>query len=253
MMQEPKDAGQRRVEDGKESTEMKDNKILCGLICFTIILSLGIPLWSPTLKASTAVDVSSWHDSELCTVGESSGGVSLMGGWNFISLPIVPFDTSIESVLASLAFPYDLISVWYYDSCEGEWLVYGNGYTGFDTLTTMEDGKAYWVRMRYSYEQQSDPSVSGTYPYALWVFGTKAPMPPGLPSSYNVCDGWNMLGFRSTEEMAPEDYLAGFSPSEYGAIYGWDPYLQDWVTNPDKLVPGRGYWIPFSVEGAIHP
>ncbi len=232
---------------------MKDKKVLCGLMCLTIILSLTIPLSSPAIRASTAVDVPSQRDSDQPTVGESSGGVSLTAGWNLISLPIWPFDTSIESVLASLAFPYDLISVWYYDCCEGEWLVYDNGDTGFKTLTTMEDGRAYWIRMRYPEEQHSDPSVSGTYPYALWVFGTKAPMPPGLPSSYDVCSGWNMIGFRATEKMAPGDYLGAFSPSEYGAIYGWDPYLQDWVTDPDELVPGHGYWIPFSVGGAIHP
>jgi hypothetical protein len=156
-------------------------------------------------------------------------------------------------VLSSLSFPYDLISVWYYDCCEDEWLVYGNGDTTFNTLKTMEDGKAYWILMRYPDEQHWDPAVSGTYPYPLWVFGTKAPMPPGLPSSYDVCTGWNMVGFRSVEDMAPQDYLEAFSPSEYGAIYGWDPYLQDWVTNPDKLLPGYGYWIPFSVAGAIQP
>ena len=232
---------------------MKNRKVLYGLMSLTIILSLAIPLWSPAIKASAAVDVSSRHDSDPYTAGESTGGVSLTGGWNLISLPVVPFDTSIESVLASLAFPYDLISVWYYDCCNGEWLVYANGDAGFKTLTTMEDGKAYWIHMRYPEEQHSDPSVSGIYPYALWVFGTKAPMPPSLPSSYSVCNGWNMVGFRSTEEMAPEDYLGAFSPSEYGAIYGWDPYLQDWVTNPDKLVPGHGYWIPFSAGGSINP
>lgn len=229
---------------------MKDKRVLCGLMYFTIILSLAMTPSSPAIKASTAVDTSSQHDSELCTVAESSGGVSLTAGWNLISLPIVPFDTSIESVLASLAFPYDLISVWYYDCCEDEWLVYGNGYT---SLETMEDGKAYWVRMRYPEEQHSDPSISGTYPYALWIFGTKTPMPPSLPSSYDVCDGWNMVGFRSVEEMTPEAYLAHFSSSEYGAICGWDPYLQDWSTNPGNLMPGYGYWIPFSVAGAIHP
>jgi hypothetical protein len=232
---------------------MKELKLLPTLICFIIILSVALPLWSPAVKASIAVDVSSRHDSNLYAVGESSGSASLTGGWNLVSLPVVPFDTSIESVLASLAFPYDLVSVWYYDCCEDEWLVYGNRDTGFKTLTTMEDGKAYWVRMRYPEEQHSDPSISGTYPYALWIFGTKIPMPPSLPSSYDVCDGWNMVGFRSMEDMAPQDYLAEFSPSEYGAIYGWDPYLQDWITNPDKLVPGHGYWIPFSVAGAIHP
>ena len=232
---------------------MKEKKALCSLICFTIILSIAIPLWSAVVKASPAVDVRSRHDLDLYTVGENSGGVSLTGGWNLISLPIMPFDTSIKSVLAPLDFPYDLISVWYYDCCKDEWLVYGNGDTSFNTLTTMEDGKAYWVRMRYPEEQHSDPSISGSYPHTLWVFGTKAPMPPGLPSSYDVCKGWNMIGFRSMEDMAPEDYLGAFSPSEYGAIYGWDPYLVDWIRNPDKLVPGYGYWIPFSVEGAIHP
>ena len=232
---------------------MKEKNALSRLICFIIILSLAIPLWSAVVKASPALEVGNRHDLNLYTVGENSGGMSLMGGWNLISLPIVPFDTSIESVLSSLAFPYDVISVWYYDCCEDEWLVYGNGGTTFNTLKTMEDGKAYWILMRYPDEQHWDPAVSGTYPYNLWVFGNKAPMPPGLPSSYDVCTGWNMIGFRSVEDMAPEDYLGAFSPSEYGSIYGWDPYLQDWVTNPDKLVPGYGYWIPFSVTGAICP
>jgi hypothetical protein len=247
-------ASRRPVEDGeKRSTEVKDKKVLCGLICLTIILTMVIPLWSTAVRASPPVALSNRPDPDLFTVAESSGGVSLTGGWNLISLPVAPFDTSIESVLAPLAYPHDLISVWYYDCCQDEWLVYNNGDTGFKTLTAMEDGKAYWVRMRYPDEQSLDSSISGTYPYTLWVFGTKAPVPPGLPSSYNVCEGWNMVGFRSMEEMAPEDYLGAFSRSEYGAIYGWDPYLQDWVTNPDKLVPGHGYWIPFSVRGAIRP
>lgn len=232
---------------------MKEKKVLWSLICLAVILSMAIPLSSAVVRASPAVGLPSQHNSGLYTVGNGSPGVLLTGGWNLISLPIIPFDTSIESVLAPLTFPYDLISVWYYDSCQDEWLVYGNGDTGFKTLTTMEDGKAYWVRMRYPEEQHSDPSISGTYPYALWIFGTKTPMPPGLPSTYNVCPGWSMVGFRSTEGMAPEDYLRDFDQSEYGTLYGWDPYLQDWITNPDELLPGHGYWIPFSVAGAIHP
>lgn len=236
----------------KERAEMKEKNTLWSLICFVIILSLAIPLWSAVVKACPALEIRNQHDFDLYAVENNSISPSLTGGWNLISLPIVPFNTSIESVLASLAFPYDLISVWYYDSCEDEWLVYGNGDTGFKTLKTMEDGKAYWVRMRYPDEQSSDPTVSGTYPYTLWVFGTKAPMPPDLPSAYDVCKGWNMVGFRSMEDMAPEDYLEAFSPSEYGAIYGWDPYLQDWITNPDKLVVGYGYWIPFSVGGKFY-
>ena len=94
---------------------------------------------------------------------------------------------------------------------------------------------------------------ASAFPVSLWIFGTEAPMPPDLPSSYDVCKGWNMVGFRSIQQMAPHDYLGTFDPSEYGAIYGWDPYLQDWIRNPGSLVPGYGYWIPFSVAGAIRP
>lgn len=65
--------------------------------------------------------------------------------------------------------------------------------------------------------------------------------------------GWVVWGIGMVLEMAPGDYLREFSPWEYGAIYGWDPYLQDWISNPDKLVPGRGYWIPFSAAGTINP
>lgn len=229
---------------------MTIKKTLWSLVCFIIILGLAIPPWSAIVKASPAVEVGNGRHAATHALDDNSLGVSLTGGWNLISLPVVPFDTSIESVLAPLAFPYDLISVWYYDRCEDEWLVYGEGHT---SLKTMEAGNAYWVRMRYPDEQHWDPAVSGTYPYRLWVFGTKAPMPPSLPSAHEVCAGWNMVGFTSVEEMAPEDYLREFSPSEYGTIYGWDPYLADWVRNPDKLVPGCGYWIPFSGEGTIHP
>lgn len=228
---------------------MKQKKTLFSLICFAIILIIAVPLWSAVAKASPAVEGLSGPTPDL-QAAANSPVVSLTGGWNLISLPIMPLNTSIENVLAPLAYPYDLISVWHYDTCGDEWLAHGEGHT---SLETMEAGKAYWVRMRHPDEQHWDPAVSGTYPYTLWLFGTKTPMPPSMPAGHEVCAGWNMVGFTSTEEMAPEDYLRSFSPSEYGPIYGWDPYLADWIRNPDKLVPGRGYWIPFSAAGTVYP
>jgi hypothetical protein len=228
----------------------KDERILFALTCLALILAIAMSPWSAVARASPAVELRSQQDHEVYSAGGSGPGIYLTGGWNLISLPVVPFDTSIDNVLAALAYPYDLLSVWHYDPCEDEWLVYGEGHT---SLKTMEAGKAYWIRMRYPDEQHPDPAVSGTYPYALWVFGTRRPMPPSLPSSYNVCAGWNMVGFTSTEAMAPTDYLSSFSPSEYGTVYGWDPVLANWVSNPAKLVPGRGYWIPFSAAGTICP
>ena len=170
-------------------------------------------------------------------VGENSGGVSLTGGWNLISLPIVPFDTSIESVLAPLTFPYDLISVWYYDCYEDEWLVYGNGYT---SLETMEDGKAYWINM-----------IAGGN---LTAVG-QAVAPPGYgppPPTYDVVEGWNMIGFRSMNPMKAEEYLMG---TEYVRIYGFDLDQGGWFSLPysNNMTPDLGYWIAFSEEGTIYP
>jgi hypothetical protein len=239
----------------KESAEMKEKKALRSLICFTIILSMAIPPLSTVVRASAAVGVPSQHDSGLYTVGNSSPGVLLTGGWNLISLPIMPFDTDIADVLAPMNRSDQLKSVWYFDQCEdptpdlGKWHVY-DATTGTGDLNTLEAGKAYWFLMLSPGDAGYDASA---FPVSLWVFGTEAPMPPDLPSSFDVCKGWNMVGFRSVEEMAPEDYLGTFDPSEYRAIYGWDPYLQDWITNPSSLVPGCGYWIPFSVAGTIHP
>ena len=229
---------------------MKEERILFALTCLALILVIAMSPWSVGAKASPAVEIWCEGDNAVYSAGGSGPGIYLTGGWNLISLPVVPFDPSIEGVLATLVYPYDLLSVWHYDACEDEWLVYGEGQT---SLKTMEAGKAYWVRMRYPDEQHWDSAVSGKYPYALWVFGTTRPMPPSLPPAYDVCAGWNMVGFTSTEEMAPAGYLGSFTPSEYGTIHGWDPVLANWASNPATLVPGRGYWIPFSVTGTIYP
>jgi hypothetical protein len=234
---------------------MNEKKALWSLVCFAIILSMAILPLSTVVRASSAVWVPGQHDSDLYTVGNGSPGLLLTGGWNLISLPVMPFDTDIADVLAAMNRSDQLKSVWYFDQCEdpapdlGKWHVY-DATTRTGDLDTLEAGKAYWFLMLSPSDAGYDASA---FPISLWVFGTEVPMPPNLPSSYDVCKGWNMVGFRSVDEMPTKDYLADFSSSEYGAIYGWDPYLQDWITNRDKLVPGHGYWIPFSVAGAIHP
>lgn len=234
---------------------MKGKKALWSLLCFTIILSMAIPPLSTVVRASSTVAVPRQHGRDLYTVGNSSPGVLLTGGWNLISLPIMPFDTSIESVLAPMNRSDQLKSVWYFDECEdpaadqGKWHVY-DAINGIGDLDTIEAGKAYWFLMLGPGDAAYDATA---FPVSLWIFGTEGSMPPDSPLSYYVCEGWNMVGFRSVQQMDPEDYLGAFSPSEYGAIYGWDSYLQDWIANPDKLVPGRGYWMPFSVAGTISP
>jgi len=172
--------------------------------------------------------------------------------WNLISLPLVPFDSDIDAMLATMTrvpaarFP---LSIWHYDAFDKEWLVYGGGQ---DSLTDIEDGKSYWFRMFYRPDLSPLP-VGVRY---WWVFGTEKPQPPAGPLQYQVAKGWNMAGFTSMYPMAAEDYLWNWGDPD-PVIYGWtqDAWnVQNWYLLPfgDDLEPGQGYWMAFPEAGEIY-
>jgi len=199
-------------------------------------------------------DVKQWKEAFL---------IPLARKWNLISLPLVPFETDIDEILKSYGTisasdsVSDIEGIWYYDRepCDdSEWVQW----PAPGVLTDMEDGKAYWVKVAYNH---SDPAKQpGAWHGLLWVFGTAAPMPPDSPSAYDVCGGWNMVGFRSMANMDNDDYLWNFVHAgplyDYGLIYGWDASAQNWFTvtpGPADLWPHFGYWIPFALDGTVYP
>ena len=168
--------------------------------------------------------------------------------WNLISLPLVPFETDIATMVLAGNVSALIDSVWNYDRCSDSWATYpGAG------LTDMVDGKAYWVKVDYSL---SDPTQApGTFAGIFWVWGVDVPMPPDAPSAYEVCEGWNMVGFRSRTADWDDGYLWNLV-GDYGPIYKWQPVAQAWDSDTPTnmwMVPGRGFWVPFSVNGYIYP
>lgn len=162
--------------------------------------------------------------------------VELNKGWNLMSLPIVPDGSPITDVLADIMD--DVISVHHYRATTGTWLIYAP--PDFNSLTTVEDGKAYWINM------QAEATLT--------VVG-QAVAPPGYgppPPAYDVVEGWNMVGFRAMENMTVEDYLLG---TAYVRIYGFDLGQGGWfsLTTGQNMTPSLGYWIAFSEPGTIYP
>ncbi|MDI6889067.1 MAG: Ig-like domain-containing protein [Methanocellales archaeon] len=166
--------------------------------------------------------------------------IELYGGWNLISLPLIPENSSIEAVLSGMEGG-TVESVWAYDASTGDWYVYTPG-PAADTLTEMKDGIGYWVKM----DGSADLVVRGVTMY------------PGaqVPPSYPVYEGWNLIGFKSTEWNYAEDYLASV----------WDYFNEPWsyplVYYPESkygfysayyMEPGHGYWIYMSEDGMIAP
>jgi hypothetical protein len=189
---------------------------------------------------------------------KDAGKIILDEKWNLVSLPLVTFDTSIANLVKSLpaeALDADtvdqLLSIHHYDrtGCPdvGTWKVYGGGQT---SLSTMEDGKSYWVRMTYP--------GGVNMPYTWWVWGTALPMPPASPKQYPVCKGWNMLGFTSLDATKlVESYLWNWTAGS-SVVYGWDN-TGDWTTSNWLYVPtgnnletGLGYWAAFTSAGYVY-
>jgi hypothetical protein len=182
--------------------------------------------------------------------------IPLARKWNLISLPLVPLeeDQPIADVLAALPNASTLVkSIYYFDECTGEWSVWGNGQS---SLTTLEDGVSYWVKIEYSH---TDPlKAPGLSVGGLWVWGTPKPVPPNSPSAYPVCTGWNMVGYTEgcPTTMLDSAYLWNFVGS-YGAVYGWNAATQMWdatfAPGTVNMVPGKGYWVSFAKAGFIYP
>ncbi len=161
--------------------------------------------------------------------------ISLVSGWNLISLPLIPDNTSISAVLADVLTDVD--KVWSYVESTGTWLSYVPG--GPPSLTTMEDGEGYWIEM-------SDNVT-------LTVHGVEMPAPPALPPTYSLVAGWNLIGFKSLEAMNASSYLGTSVAADTIRIYGYADETYTGVALGANLNPGMGYWIAMDDTGTIYP
>jgi len=224
-------------------------------ICVEAICPGGAPVCpdctsEDTVVASKCFDISAYQH-------KTAVKIDLFRKWNLISLPLVPLEdpNAIEDVLAAYSDPDMIWSIYYYDRCADTWSVWGDGQS---SLATLEDGKSYWVKVEYSH---TDAALApGLAVPGLWVWGTPQPVPPNSPSSYPVCDGWNMVGLTGYDDAT---FLAQILESNYfwnltyGQLYAWDGANQMWVSelgaNIAALQVGEGYWISVMGAGTIYP
>jgi hypothetical protein len=205
--------------------------------------------------------------------------LTLCEKWNLFSLPLVPLvdPPTVEEYLASINFPdfgpygpmfaQSVIGgIWHYDAFAAEWLHWAPG-ADDNTLTELEDGKAYWLYVAYPLAEAAHefwygvPGVMGTVEccdeLVWWIWGTKKPVPPAAPSQYPVEAGWNMVGFTSVFNQQPDAYLwnwvATVDPVVYGYTDGcWDVQTWDLVGfHTENMIPGEGYWVAFPKAGTI--
>jgi cysteine-rich repeat protein len=161
--------------------------------------------------------------------GDENAAIQLYSGWNLISPPSEPSDTSVESFVSSLSGD---VSVWNYDKATDSWYVYDSTQaTALNTLSTIRFGKAYWLK------SQSDQTL--TY--------------NGIPdkNAVQLSSGWNFVGYNSSITSMPGvvDYLT--TPIQ---VMTYDTNLDEWqyyysgmplsgMNTLDELKSGKGYWV----------
>jgi uncharacterized repeat protein (TIGR01451 family) len=159
--------------------------------------------------------------------------ISLFEGWNLISVPLLPEDTTISSVMSPISGNYSI--VWAYDAAEGGvWKMYDPTAPIFvNDLTEIQPGKGYWIMM----------TANDTLP----VNGTLQ------DNSFQLESGWNLIGYNSLSSKPIDSALAPIS-GNYSIVWAYDagdggvwkmydPTAPIFVNDLTEMEPGRGYWI----------
>jgi len=130
------------------------------------------------------------------------------GGWNIVSAPLVN-----ENMSAGVLF----------SGASSDLFTYNNGYT---PVSTLENGKGYWVKY-------DEPSVIAHY-------GSS----PG--GQIAVSEGWNLVG-----PFAEEISIGNISSTPAGIINSSYYEFNELYTTTTILKPGKGYWVKASQSGFI--
>jgi len=160
--------------------------------------------------------------------------IDLYNGWNLISLPLVPDDSNVNSVLSPINGNYSI--VWAYDASDtaDHWKKYDPATPFGNDLITMESSNGYWIMMT-SYDTLN---ISGTMPE---------------PTDIELWSGWNLLGYNSLNPQTITDALSSID-GNYSIIWAynasdstdyWKKYDSDTPFGNDlaNMEPGKGYWI----------
>ena len=156
--------------------------------------------------------------------------IALAAGWNLISLDRTPDDAALEVVMGSLAANNLQYAIGF---DQGVTLYDPTGFPFLNTLTSVQDGFGYWVKVT-----ESDTlRVQGQSIEAGYL--------PALDA------GWNLVAYTAENDASPGSYLADLLASdnlEYvtgfdGGVEVYDPNGLPFLNSLTALRNGFGYWV----------
>jgi hypothetical protein len=194
-----------------------------------------------------------------------AAGLAYGDGFNMVSWPLLPHDTSIQAVFADSMgtgcqltgsfFSYYADLVRYYDASTSTWYSawYNTTIPGWDatsTLTTIEPDKGYWIQIRganppvtltmtgaVSETQRVIPVYDSATLTTFNLVGSAFAVPCSLADAGLVASGFTGSFFSYySDKIRHWD-----GSSWYTAWYNTTTSL--WEDNLKTLEPGKGYWL----------
>ena len=141
--------------------------------------------------------------------------IELTSGWNMVSVPVVPADTSRAAVFP----PADVVAVY----------TWNPGTKSYEVPTNIAPEVGYWVAVT----GDKTITVTGT-PITYW-------------EDHPLIAGWNMVGSICGDPVAVGALVDDPSGSILdSAIYWWNPVSKSYET-ASSIVEGQGYWAATTV------
>jgi hypothetical protein len=170
----------------------------------------------------------------------TSAEISLLPGWNLVSIPLqLPPASEISQLLRPIAGNYERVYAYAYDECEEEpsWKLYDPNSLSFaNSLTKVDETMGLWIKM----------SVTDI----LVVTGTLA-----SETAIRLCSDWNLVGYPSLNEQPVTEVLHSIE-GKYSVVnaylpdiwHQFAPNAPPFANTLDNMSPGKGYWLKSNEE-----
>ena len=193
-----------------------------------------------TGTATITVKVGSWSSTLQVTFVPPPMTLSLKAGWNLVSLVRPAADSSVSGVFGTTG---KIEKVYSYQA--GTWKTsFWDGSAWVGTLTSIEDGKGYWVYCNKDIDQKVPLKVTD---------------PWELPPSYDLTAGWNLIGYTSLtgQSSSASDYFLSLkedgNPIWVSAYFYVGGYTLVKPGAAYTIEPGQGCWIYLTEPGTLVP
>jgi hypothetical protein len=172
----------------------------------------------------------------LTVIGIDTYDISLQLGWNLISFPLVPINTSIGAVLGSISGNWDICQA--YDAADptDPWKTYATFKPpALNDLWFLDNTVGFWLHV-------TDDSVP------LTIYGDKP-----VITNITLYTGWNLVGYPTLKNYTVGDALWGTGADKVMVQDDMEPYRVKEVGPTYMMHSGEGYWVhvPFDIVWTV--